>query len=128
MGRQPKANITLDTRLTDLPTALRWREWIGRVEGVIFTAVCAQLAEAFRNIPPGPKAASEYHTLVLGSFDAPAVSHEQSNAQRVFQQLDTTREGRLDYAERDGGLRNAALPGRLDEKAERDQIHIDMIC
>ncbi|MGM4887514.1 hypothetical protein AB8B02_02760 [Tardiphaga sp. 862_B3_N4_1] len=38
MGRQPKANITLDTRLTDLPTALRWREWIGRVEGVIFAA------------------------------------------------------------------------------------------
>ncbi|MGM5025124.1 hypothetical protein AB8B02_02765 [Tardiphaga sp. 862_B3_N4_1] len=34
------------------------------------TAVCAQLAEAFRNIPPGPKAASEYHTLVLGSFTA----------------------------------------------------------
>jgi segregation and condensation protein B len=38
MGRRAKANVTLDTTLTDLPTALRWREWMGRVEAVIFAS------------------------------------------------------------------------------------------
>jgi chromosome segregation and condensation protein ScpB len=38
MGRRPKANVTLDTTLTDLPSALRWREWMGRVEAVIFAS------------------------------------------------------------------------------------------
>jgi segregation and condensation protein B len=38
MGRRPKAKVTLDTTLTDLPTALRWREWMGRVEAVIFAS------------------------------------------------------------------------------------------
>jgi segregation and condensation protein B len=38
MGRRPKANVTLDTTLTDLPAALRWREWMGRVEAVIFAS------------------------------------------------------------------------------------------
>jgi hypothetical protein len=34
------------------------------------TAVCAQLAEAFKNVPTGTKDASDYHTLVLGSLTA----------------------------------------------------------
>jgi segregation and condensation protein B len=38
MGRRPKAKLTLDTTLTDLPSALRWREWMGRVEAVIFAS------------------------------------------------------------------------------------------
>jgi hypothetical protein len=38
MGRRAKAKISLDTALTDLPTALRWREWMGRVEAVIFAS------------------------------------------------------------------------------------------
>ena len=38
MGRPAKAKVTLDTTLTDLPSALRWREWMGRVEAVIFAS------------------------------------------------------------------------------------------
>ncbi|MGM4967815.1 SMC-Scp complex subunit ScpB [Tardiphaga sp. 1201_B9_N1_1] len=38
MGRRPRANVTLDTALADLPSALRWREWMGRVEAVIFAS------------------------------------------------------------------------------------------
>jgi segregation and condensation protein B len=38
MGRRAKAKIDLDTALADLPAELRWREWMGRVEAVIFAA------------------------------------------------------------------------------------------
>jgi hypothetical protein len=34
------------------------------------TAVCGNLAEAYKHIPPGPKHASDYHTLALGSLAA----------------------------------------------------------
>jgi segregation and condensation protein B len=38
MGRRARAEIALDVELEDLPPQLRWREWIGRVEAVIFAA------------------------------------------------------------------------------------------
>ncbi len=38
MARRPRAEIALDTELADLPPELRWREWMGRVEAVIFAS------------------------------------------------------------------------------------------
>lgn len=38
MGRRARAKAELDTELTDLPPELRWREWMGRVEAVIFAS------------------------------------------------------------------------------------------
>ncbi|UGA49022.1 SMC-Scp complex subunit ScpB (plasmid) [Bradyrhizobium quebecense] len=38
MGRRARAKEELDTELTDLPPELRWREWMGRVEAVIFAS------------------------------------------------------------------------------------------
>jgi chromosome segregation and condensation protein ScpB len=38
MGRRAKARSTLDNELTDWPAELRWREWMGRVEAVIFAS------------------------------------------------------------------------------------------
>ncbi|MGO6746627.1 SMC-Scp complex subunit ScpB [Rhizobium ruizarguesonis] len=38
MGRRPRPKEGLDTELTDLPPELRWREWMGRVEAVIFAS------------------------------------------------------------------------------------------
>ncbi|MFB9953009.1 SMC-Scp complex subunit ScpB [Rhizobium puerariae] len=38
MGRRPRPKEGLDTELADLPHALRWREWMGRVEAVIFAS------------------------------------------------------------------------------------------
>lgn len=38
MGRRARANEELDTELADLPPELRWREWMGRVEAVIFAS------------------------------------------------------------------------------------------
>jgi chromosome segregation and condensation protein ScpB len=38
MGRRPKPKGDLDVKLEDLPPDLRWREWMGRVEAVIFAA------------------------------------------------------------------------------------------
>ena len=38
MGRRAKADDPLDLELEDLPPELRWREWMGRVEAVIFAA------------------------------------------------------------------------------------------
>jgi segregation and condensation protein B len=38
MARRPKPEIALDTELAELPAELRWREWMGRVEAVIFAA------------------------------------------------------------------------------------------
>ena len=41
MGRRPRPQTQktgLDTELADLPEELRWREWMGRVEAVIFAS------------------------------------------------------------------------------------------
>jgi segregation and condensation protein B len=38
MGRRARAKEGLDTELADLPPELRWREWMGRVEAVIFAS------------------------------------------------------------------------------------------
>ncbi|NGX96959.1 MAG: SMC-Scp complex subunit ScpB [Candidatus Afipia apatlaquensis] len=38
MGRRARAKEELDTELADLPPELRWRQWMGRVEAVIFAA------------------------------------------------------------------------------------------
>ena len=33
-----KDNVELDVGLEDLPPELRWREWMGRIEAVIFAS------------------------------------------------------------------------------------------
>jgi segregation and condensation protein B len=38
MGRRAQAKQGLDAELADLPAELRWREWMGRVEAVIFAS------------------------------------------------------------------------------------------
>ncbi len=38
MTMAPKSSETLDAELADLPQALRWREWMARVEAVLFAA------------------------------------------------------------------------------------------
>jgi segregation and condensation protein B len=38
MARRAKPETTLDAELADLPPELRWREWMGRVEAIIFAA------------------------------------------------------------------------------------------
>jgi segregation and condensation protein B len=38
MGRRAKADVPLDCELADLPPELRWREWMGRAEAVIFAS------------------------------------------------------------------------------------------
>ncbi|MET4236345.1 segregation and condensation protein B [Bradyrhizobium sp. i1.4.4] len=38
MGRRARPKADLDTELADLPPELRWREWMGRVEAVIFAS------------------------------------------------------------------------------------------
>ena len=38
MGRRARPKAELDIELTDLPPELRWREWMGRVEAVIFAS------------------------------------------------------------------------------------------
>lgn len=38
MGRRPRPPDSFDTELADLPPELRWREWMGRVEAVIFAS------------------------------------------------------------------------------------------
>jgi segregation and condensation protein B len=38
MGRRPRLKEWFDTALTELPQELRWREWMGRVEAVIFAS------------------------------------------------------------------------------------------
>ncbi|WIW50396.1 SMC-Scp complex subunit ScpB (plasmid) [Bradyrhizobium sp. 62B] len=38
MGRRARAKADLDTELADMPPELRWREWMGRVEAVIFAS------------------------------------------------------------------------------------------
>jgi hypothetical protein len=38
MARSGKNCGQLDRELEDLPPALRWREWMGRVEAVVFAS------------------------------------------------------------------------------------------
>jgi segregation and condensation protein B len=38
MGRRARVKEGIDTELAELPPELRWREWMGRVEAVIFAA------------------------------------------------------------------------------------------
>jgi segregation and condensation protein B len=38
MSRRARAEIALDVELDDLPPEMRWREWMGRVEAVIFAS------------------------------------------------------------------------------------------
>lgn len=38
MARQRRADGILDTELAELPPELRWREWVARIEAVIFAA------------------------------------------------------------------------------------------
>ena len=38
MTMVPKSSEPLDTELADLPRGLRWREWMARVEAVLFAA------------------------------------------------------------------------------------------
>src|SRR5579863_7365868 len=38
MARRAKESVPLDRELEDLPPNLRWREWMGRVEAVIFAS------------------------------------------------------------------------------------------
>ncbi|MGO7028689.1 SMC-Scp complex subunit ScpB [Rhizobium johnstonii] len=38
MGRRPRPRGEFDTELADLPPELRWREWMGRVEALIFAS------------------------------------------------------------------------------------------
>ena len=38
MARRAKADVSLDVELEDLPPELCWREWMGRVEAVIFAS------------------------------------------------------------------------------------------
>jgi segregation and condensation protein B len=38
MGRRPRLKEWFDTALTELPHELRWREWMGRIEAVIFAS------------------------------------------------------------------------------------------
>jgi len=38
MGRRRRAATALDTELAELPIELRWREWMARVEAVLFAA------------------------------------------------------------------------------------------
>ncbi|SEF04183.1 hypothetical protein SAMN05519104_8050 [Rhizobiales bacterium GAS188] len=38
MGRRAKGKVEFDVELDDLPPQARWREWMGRVEAVIFTS------------------------------------------------------------------------------------------
>ncbi|MGO7042171.1 SMC-Scp complex subunit ScpB [Rhizobium acaciae] len=38
MGRRPRPREEFDAELADLPAELRWREWMGRVEALIFAS------------------------------------------------------------------------------------------
>ncbi|MGR7993526.1 SMC-Scp complex subunit ScpB [Xanthobacter sp. ZOL 2024] len=38
MARRPKTPVSFDAELSALPPELRWREWMGRVEAVIFAS------------------------------------------------------------------------------------------
>jgi segregation and condensation protein B len=50
MSRRAKADFSLDLELEDLPPELRWREWMGRVEAVIFASAQPVLRESLARV------------------------------------------------------------------------------
>ncbi|WP_338702286.1 SMC-Scp complex subunit ScpB (plasmid) [Bradyrhizobium sp. 26S5] len=50
MGRRARAKADLDIELADLPPELRWREWMGRVEAVIFASPGPVTREALARV------------------------------------------------------------------------------
>jgi segregation and condensation protein B len=50
MARRPRADIALDVELDDLAPAMRWREWMGRVEAVIFASAQPVLRESLARV------------------------------------------------------------------------------
>jgi segregation and condensation protein B len=50
MARRPKLRAELDVELADLPEALRWREWMGRVEAILFAAPAPVPREALARV------------------------------------------------------------------------------
>ena len=52
MGRRPRLKEWFDTELAELPEELRWREWMGRVEAVIFACPTPVSGEALARAVP----------------------------------------------------------------------------
>lgn len=50
MATRPRSEDALDRELADLPAELRWREWMGRVEAVLFAAAEPVPREALARI------------------------------------------------------------------------------
>jgi segregation and condensation protein B len=50
MGRRAKAKVEFDVELDDLPPQARWREWMGRVEAVIFASPRPVLRETLARV------------------------------------------------------------------------------
>ncbi|HQS45649.1 MAG: segregation and condensation protein B [Rhizobiales bacterium 24-66-13] len=50
MARRPRAPEPFDTELAHLPPELRWREWMGRAEAVIFAAPAPVAREALARV------------------------------------------------------------------------------
>ena len=50
MGRRPRLKEWFDTELAELPEELRWREWMGRVEAVIFASPTPVSREALARV------------------------------------------------------------------------------
>ena len=50
MGRRPRLKEWFDTELAELPQELRWREWMGRVEAVIFASPTPVSREALARV------------------------------------------------------------------------------
>lgn len=45
-----KEQVPLDTELEDLPPELRWRQWIGRIEAVLFASAAPVSREALQKV------------------------------------------------------------------------------
>lgn len=50
MARRTRDDAALDVELADLPPELRWREWMGRVEAVIFASTAPVGREALARV------------------------------------------------------------------------------
>jgi hypothetical protein len=50
MGRRPRLKEWFDAELAELPQELRWREWMGRVEAVIFASPTPVSREALARV------------------------------------------------------------------------------
>src|SRR5271165_3188757 len=48
--RKPDGDLDLDLDLEDLPAPARWREWMGRVEAVIFASAEPVLRESLARV------------------------------------------------------------------------------